>query len=105
MPTGAQRLRTLDGHLNQIGPQLKARRKAWNLTQDNLCGQLAEVTGGLWTPQWRDIVRIERGTRIVSDLEIIALCQVLQCRAQDLLDERLSFREQESRTRAGPKSR
>lgn len=91
MPTGPQRLRTSDGLLNQIGPQLKSRRKALKLTQDNLCGQIASATGGLWTPQWRDIVRIERGTRIVSDLEVIVLSQILNCRLQDLLDEHLSF--------------
>jgi transcriptional regulator with XRE-family HTH domain len=91
MPTGAPRLRTFDGRLNQIGAQLKTRRKAKKLTQDNLCGQISLVTCGQWTPQWRDIVRIERGTRIVSDLEVIALCRVLECRVEEIINTSAAF--------------
>jgi transcriptional regulator with XRE-family HTH domain len=85
MPTGAPRLRTNTGQLNQVGPQLKRLRKEKQLTQDHLCGRIADVTQGMWTPQWRDIVRIERGTRIVSDLEIIALSFALNCEVSLLI--------------------
>ncbi|WP_395091447.1 helix-turn-helix transcriptional regulator [Armatimonas sp.] len=96
MPTGSPRLRTQDGKLNQVATTLKERRKALKLTQDNLCGRLAEVTQGRWTPQWRDIVRIERGTRIVSDLEVIALCRVLDCSLIELLDTQILFQTTEN---------
>jgi transcriptional regulator with XRE-family HTH domain len=96
MPTGSPRLRTQDGKLNQISATLKERRKMLKLTQDNLCGRLAEVTEGRWTPQWRDIVRIERGTRIVSDLEIIALCRALDCSLTELLDTQILFQATEN---------
>jgi transcriptional regulator with XRE-family HTH domain len=87
MPTGAPRLRTPEGHLNSISYRLKARRKILKLTQDNLCGRLATATDGLWAPQWRDIVRIERGTRTVSDLELLALASALQCQTSELLSD------------------
>jgi transcriptional regulator with XRE-family HTH domain len=87
MPTGAPRLRTSEGHLNSISHRLKERRKTLKLTQDNLCGRLATATGGLWAPQWRDIVRIERGTRTVSDLELLALASALQCQMSDLIGD------------------
>jgi transcriptional regulator with XRE-family HTH domain len=87
MPTGAPRLRTSEGHLNSISHRLKARRKTLKLTQDNLCGRLATATDGLWAPQWRDIVRIERGTRTVSDLELLALASALQCQTSELLGD------------------
>lgn len=79
MPRGAPRLRTIDGKLNQIAPRVRERRTALKLTQDALCARLADVTGGEWVADRRDIFRIEDGRRSIHDLEIIALAKALEC--------------------------
>lgn len=85
MPRGSPRLRTLDGQKNQVGGRVRTQRNHLKLTQDALCGRLAEVTGGSWIADRRDIFRIEDGRRIVSDLEIIALSYALECKPGWLL--------------------
>lgn len=79
MPKGDTRLRAENGHLNQIAERVKERRRAMRLTQDGLCGRLAYVTGGKWNAERQEIVRIEAGGRIVSDVELIALARALDC--------------------------
>lgn len=79
MPRGGARLRTGDGKLNQIAERAVARRHALHLGQDELCARIAQVTNGAWNPAWQDISRIEHGARIVTDVELLTLAQVLEC--------------------------
>lgn len=65
--------------MNIVGQRARDRRKALKLKQDELCGRLAETTLGKWAPSRLDIYRIERGDRLVSDLELIALAAALDC--------------------------
>jgi len=55
------------------------------MEQDELCARLAAVTEGEWAPGWQDISRLENGARMVSDLEVVALAQALDCGACWLL--------------------
>jgi transcriptional regulator with XRE-family HTH domain len=79
MPKGDARLRARNGHRNQIAVRLKQRRNALKVTQEGLCARLAYVTGGAWNADRQEIVRIESGGRIVSDVELIALARALEC--------------------------
>ena len=79
MPRGYPRLRTSNQKKNQIGQRVRDRRDQLTLTQDTLCARLAQTTNGLWIPDRREIYRIEDGRRIVSDLEILALAEALEC--------------------------
>src|ERR1051326_7783056 len=87
MPRGTPQLRTADNRMNIIGTRGKERRKGLKWNQDTLCARIAFVTNGAWSPEWRDIVRIEGGTRKVSDLELLALAKALECSAAWLLQE------------------
>jgi transcriptional regulator with XRE-family HTH domain len=79
--------------MNRVGIRVKERRKELRWNQDTLCARLAVATGGVWNPEWRDIVRIETGTRKVSDLELLALANALECAAVWLLGEDATERE------------
>lgn len=79
MPRGGVRLRTDNGKMNQTGERVQARRTSLGETQDGLCARIANVTHGKWNPAWQDISRIEHGTRIVTDLELLALAHALEC--------------------------
>ena len=79
MPRGARRLRTSDDKMNGLGERVKEQRLVLKMTQDALCGRVADLTKGNWVPDWRDVYRIESGSRIVSDLETIALATALGC--------------------------
>lgn len=85
MPRGEIRIRTEDGDLNQIKSRMRERRKKLKMTQEMLCGRVADVTAGRWVPARMDIVRIENGGRIVSDLELLALAKALECSPSWLL--------------------
>ena len=97
MPYSGPRLRTSDGNANGIGRRVAARRSALNLTQDEFCGQLASQTGGRWAPRWADISRLENGVRVVTDVEVRALAETLDCSAawlllgEELLPDRKKF--------------
>ena len=79
MPRGEIRLRTHEGHLNQVADRMRSRRRAIKVTQEQFCGRVAESSAGMWVPARMDIVRIENGGRLVSDLEILALAKALGC--------------------------
>jgi hypothetical protein len=79
MPRGDIRLRTEDGRLNQVADRLRLRRRTLKMTQERLCARLADVTGGRWVAGRKEVVHLEAGTRIVSDLELIALAAALEC--------------------------
>ena len=85
MPHGSPRLKTADKKHNLVGRRVRERRKELKLTQDALCGRLAEVTGGEWNPTVYDIVRVEGQRRIISNLELVCLASVLDCSLFDLL--------------------
>jgi transcriptional regulator with XRE-family HTH domain len=85
MPKGDARLRADSGDLNQVAARVKERRKALKMTQDDLCARLSFVTEGRWIADRQEVVRIEAGGRIVSDVELIALAKALQCDACWLL--------------------
>jgi len=85
MPRGSPRLRTPENKLNQIGARVHERRTVLDLKQDELCARVALATGGVWSPAWQDLSRIENGSRIVSDLELLALARALACSACWLL--------------------
>lgn len=79
MPRGSPRLRDSEQKMNQLGVRVRDSRRSLKLTQDALCAILARVTDGGWIPSRRDIYRIESGSRIVSDMEILALAEALEC--------------------------
>jgi transcriptional regulator with XRE-family HTH domain len=79
MPKGDIRLRAANGQLNQIAERVRERRQVLNVTQSQLCGLLAFVTAGQWNADRQEIVRIEAGGRIVSDVELVALAKALDC--------------------------
>jgi transcriptional regulator with XRE-family HTH domain len=79
MPRGAPRLRKNGTQQNAVGTRVRARRKELKLSQDALCARLALRTFGGWSPTEADVYRIERHTRIISDLELIALSAALEC--------------------------
>jgi transcriptional regulator with XRE-family HTH domain len=79
MPRGAPRLRKNGTQQNAVGARVKARRKELKLSQDALCARLALATFGGWSPTEADIYRIEHHSRIISDLELVALSSALEC--------------------------
>lgn len=79
MPRGSPRLRTPDGKQNQTSDRIQGRRLELRMSQDTLCARVALVTNGGWIPGRRDIYRIESGTRIVADMEVVALARALDC--------------------------
>jgi transcriptional regulator with XRE-family HTH domain len=79
MPRGGSRLRTSNNRTNIVGIRVRERRAFLKITQDALCGRIADVTQTHWVPDRLDVLRIESGRRQVTDLEIIALAQALEC--------------------------
>jgi len=75
----------VDGGLNRVGGRVAERRAVLGLAQDELCARLAETTGGAWVADRRDIYRIERSRRTVTDLELLALALAMDCDASWLL--------------------
>ncbi|HEY3377518.1 MAG TPA: hypothetical protein VGL77_08490 [Armatimonadota bacterium] len=65
--------------MNHIGDRVCSRRHHLKESQDALCARIANVTHGQWNPAWQDISRIEHGARIITDLELLALAQALDC--------------------------
>src|SRR6266536_727616 len=86
MPRGSPRMRTEDGSKNQIGSRVRERRMALDMTRDALTGRIAYVTNGMWNPSLQEVLHIENGGRFVSDLEILALGNALECKASWLLE-------------------
>lgn len=87
MPRGGPRVRTTEGHVNGIGVQVRKRLETLKLTQFQLAGQIATATQGTWNPSENEIYKLQRGTRIVSDLELRVLARVLGCSVTDLLGD------------------
>jgi transcriptional regulator with XRE-family HTH domain len=85
MPLGGPRLRTKEDRSNQSGLRIREKRQELKLGQDALCGRIALVTSGNWVPDRLEVMRIEQGTRLVSDLELVALAASLDCSPLHLL--------------------
>ncbi len=80
MSRGDVRLRAPEGDAyNQIGQRLRERRLQLDLTQDNVCARLAEVTGRRWIADRIDVLKLEKSTRTATDHEIFALSVALEC--------------------------
>jgi transcriptional regulator with XRE-family HTH domain len=79
MGRGPQKVRDANGRMNQIYERMRERRQALGLTQDQICGRLADVTAGAWNATRKDIGRCETGTRIISDIELLYLAKALEC--------------------------
>ena len=65
--------------MNRIGERVRRRRKEIKMRQGSLLGRLADVTDGGWNPTPQEVLRIENGTRTVTDTEVIALAKALAC--------------------------
>jgi transcriptional regulator with XRE-family HTH domain len=65
--------------MNLIGLRTKERRELLSVSQDQLCGKVAEISQGAWIPTRHDIYRIEAGSRTVSELEALVLAVALDC--------------------------
>ena len=83
MPRGPQRIRTPEGKLNGISERVREAREAAALTQTELAARVGSLSE--WNPSREDINRVERGTRIVSDLECSVLALALGCDAAWLI--------------------
>lgn len=81
--------RAKGGLANVVGARVKERRKALGLTQQELCERIATVEGLAETPwrptSYREVLNIERGWRIVTDLEVLILASALECSPKWLL--------------------
>ncbi len=80
-----RRLRTSDGHANQIAARLKKSLSEKRVTNDQLCALVSSLTEGGWIPAAIDITHILSGRRVVTSLEIVALARALDIRACYLL--------------------
>ena len=90
MARGAERLRS-GGRMNLAGERVRVRRDELDLTRTDLAGRLADHTDALWNPEFPEIRRIELGTRIVSDLELLALGHALDCEPEWLLTGKAAY--------------
>ena len=63
--------------MNAAGTRIKLRREELKLSQSDLCERLSDVTLGEWNADRRDVFRLEKGTRKVSDVELLALALAL----------------------------
>ena len=85
MPRGGRRLRDAAGRVNGVGERIRQRRRELGLTQTELSGRIEVATDGSWLADRQDILRIESGGRLVGDLELLCLAEVLEVRACWLL--------------------
>ena len=79
MPRGPERIRTAEGKLNGVYGRVREARELAGLTQSQLAARIGTQSG--WIPSREDVNRVERGTRIVSDLECKVIATALDCDA------------------------
>lgn len=82
-----KRARSADGGLNLVGPVVKARRRALGRTRPEFVADLSNVTSGRWAPSAADLLNIERRTRTVTDIELVALAEALRTSVRDLMGD------------------
>jgi transcriptional regulator with XRE-family HTH domain len=88
MPRGAVELRAgaAKERLNAAGERVRERRLALGLTMEQFCAAVEEASGGAWNPDRRDVYRVERGTRKITDLELVVLARAAKTTPADLID-------------------
>ena len=84
----ASRIKTKDGKLNLVGPQVRARRIFRGDTRDSVCARIQVNTGVEWGINERDLWKIENQRRACTDLEIVELAKALSCTVADLFNGR-----------------
>ena len=67
----------VNGRMNAAGVRIKQRREELNLSQSDLCARLSDSTFAEFNPERRDIYRLEKGSRKISDVELLALALAL----------------------------
>lgn len=72
--------------LNAAGERLRAIRIAEGLTMERLCALIWSSSSGAWNPDRRDIYRLERGTRKLTDLELVVLARAIKVPPAELID-------------------
>lgn len=77
MPRGDKRLRTPDGKLNAIYARLQMARDRSELTQSETATAIQLQSD--WGPLREAVNRILRGDRLVSDIELCAIADSLNC--------------------------
>jgi len=65
--------------MNLVGVRAKERRIELHLSQAEVCSVIEDITQNAWRPTRHDLYRIEVGSRIVSDAEVVALAVALRC--------------------------
>ena len=73
---------------NITGKQIKVRRNALGLTQEQVAAQMQ--TAGIQINQ-KAISRIESGDRIITDYELLRLSEILDTSAAKLMEEAYAF--------------
>ena len=64
---------------------MRERRKQLRLTQDALNARVATLTGSAWNPKSQEILHLERGSRLVTDIEALVLAKALKTSVQWLM--------------------
>lgn len=75
----SSRIKAADGSANLVGPIIKEQRQTLGWSLEDLCQRISQVTRGEWTPNRRDMHKVEAQLRGVSDLELLALFRALGC--------------------------
>lgn len=80
---------------NIIGPKIRTARKSANMSQDQLAARLQVIGINI---ERSAIAKIETGRRPVSDIEIVAIAEILSVEVPWLFaDSQDSFRHQDNR--------
>jgi transcriptional regulator with XRE-family HTH domain len=70
--------------MNLCGGRVRGLRARAHMTRESLAGQLSMVTAGAWDASANEVMRIERGERIVTDIELDGLARALRTSVQFL---------------------
>jgi hypothetical protein len=82
------RPRSAEGRMNLCGPAIRERREALGLTRPEFIKRLSNATEGRWSPSEADLVNVERQTRTVTDIELVACAAALGIPVSDLISGR-----------------
>jgi hypothetical protein len=83
-----QRVRAEDGSMNLVGPMVKERRLTLKRNRSEFIKDLSNTTLGRWSPSVADLLNIERQTRTVTDIELIAIAKALKVPVEALFEGR-----------------
>jgi tRNA U54 and U55 pseudouridine synthase Pus10 len=79
-----QRVRAEDGSMNLVGPAVKERRLTLRRNRSEFIKELSNTTQGRWSPSVADLLNIERQTRTVTDIELVAIAKALKVSVEAL---------------------